>query len=127
MSANRVVRIMHASDLNILCAVQTPQWYMQNYPDGAKKVLGFLDYHIIYTLQLDHIYTSYYFVGLCTLLAASLVACSRTQQIPLVKMAQRWKFAKTPKAVFAKGHGVPSSLQQYRCKVFAPDALLTVW
>lgn len=85
--------------------MQTYNWYVTNYPDGPRKVLGFLDYHVIYFLQFDHIYTSVYFLGVTTLLTASLVVCSKTQQFPLVKVARRWKFAKTQSAVVAKGNG----------------------
>jgi ResB-like family len=99
-----------SASCSLATALQTPHWYMTNYPDGPNgKVLGFLDYHIVYALQLDHIYTSSYFLGVSLLLAASLVACSRTQQWPLVKIARRWKFAKTPSVVFAKGHGARAS------------------
>jgi cytochrome c biogenesis protein len=79
---------------------------MENYPDGPRKVLGFLDYHILLALQLDHIYTSSYFLGLCLLLAASLVACTKSQQLPLLKMSKRWHFAKRATQVFSKGNGV---------------------
>ena len=64
---------------------QSEEWYVQNFPDVGPKVLGWLDYHALFALQLDHIYTSYYFVGTSVLLAASLIACSKTQQVPLVK------------------------------------------
>lgn len=29
---------------------------MTAYPDGADKVLGFLSYDLLLTLQLDHVY-----------------------------------------------------------------------
>ena len=90
--------------------VQSYQWYVKNYPDGARKVLGFLDYHTLFALQLDHIYTSTYFLGLCLLLTASLVACSKTQQFPLLKMAKRWSFPKRAAQVFSKGNGAPPHL-----------------
>ena len=78
---------------------------MKNYPDGPRKVLGFLDYKAVLFLQLDHIYTSYYFIGMTLLLGASLIACTKTQQLPLVKMARRWQFPAKQETVFAKGNG----------------------
>ena len=78
---------------------------MENYPSGPNKVLGFLDWQLLLTLEFDHIYTSAYFLGLCVLLAASITACSRTQQWPLLKIAQRWQFPKRATQVFAKGNG----------------------
>jgi cytochrome c biogenesis protein len=83
---------------------------MENYPDGPRKVLGFLDYHLLLALQLDHIYTSTYFLGLCLLLAASLIACTKSQQLPLLKMSKRWKFASHATQVFSKGNGEHSTL-----------------
>lgn len=113
---------------------QTADWYVQNYPDGPNKVLGFLDYHTLFFLQLDHIYSSYYFLGLCTLLAASLTACSRTQQFPLLKVARRWRFPRSANEVFAKGNGetLPQAsvrdlgqlLEQRSYAVFVKDGAL---
>ena len=85
--------------------MQTVQWYQTNYPDGPTKVLGFLDYNLLFALQLDHIYTSDYFLGISALLTASLISCSRTQQWPLLKMSKRWSFPSSPKQVFVKGNG----------------------
>lgn len=86
--------------------MQTVDWYKTNYPDGPVKVLGFLDYNLVFALQLDHIYTSDYFLGISALLTASLIACSKTQQWPLLKMSKRWSFPSRPEQVFAKGNGV---------------------
>ena len=65
------------------------QFYLDAYPDGANKVLGFLTYNWIFALQWDHIYTSNYFLGLMALLGASLAACTSTRQLPMVKVARR--------------------------------------
>ena len=68
------------------------QFYQEAYPDGAHKVLGFLTYHWIFALQLDHMYTANYFLGLMALLGASLAACTATRQLPMVKVARRYAF-----------------------------------
>ena len=65
------------------------QFYLDSYPDGAHKVLGFLTYRWIFALQFDHIYTAPYFLGLMALLGASLAACTSTRQLPMVKLARR--------------------------------------
>lgn len=40
--------------------MQAFQYYIENYPtDGPNKVLGFLDFNLIFLLELDHIYTSW--------------------------------------------------------------------
>ena len=68
------------------------QFYLDSYPDGAHKVLGFLTYRWIFALQFDHIYTAPYFLGLMALLGASLAACTSTRQLPMVKLARRCTF-----------------------------------
>lgn len=60
---------------------------MTNYPvTGGSKVLGFLDYQLLLGLQLDHIYTAWYFYGSIALLAASLMACTYSTQWPTAKV-----------------------------------------
>lgn len=98
---------------------------------GPNKVLGFLDWQLLLTLQFDHIYTCPYFLGLCMLLAASLTACSRTQQLPLLRMAQRWQFPKRATQVFSKGNGaqparVPGTMQICACAWFCCALLKAV-
>lgn len=79
------------------------QFYLEAYPDGANKVLGFLTYNWIFALQWDHIYTSNYFLGLMALLGASLAACTSTRQLPMVRVARRWRFAQTPERIYNQG------------------------
>lgn len=67
-------------------AAQGYDFYIDNYPSGAKAVLGILDYQLLIDLQLDHIYTSWYFYLSIGLLAASLAACTTTRQLPAVKV-----------------------------------------
>ena len=68
---------------------QSLEWYAEHYPDLPGKALGVLDYKLIWALQWDHIYTADYFLALMATLAASLAACSLTQQWPMVKVARR--------------------------------------
>ena len=67
-------------------------FYVENYPEEGRKVLGFVTSKLIFALQLDHIYSANYFLMLLALLAGSLVACTATTQWPMVKVAQRWRF-----------------------------------
>ncbi|KAG1655284.1 hypothetical protein FOA52_007980 [Chlamydomonas sp. UWO 241] len=81
------------------------EYYIANYPDTpGETVLGFLSYPVLLTLQLDHIYSNWYFYASLGLLAASLMACTTTKQLPVAKVAQRWRFLTTPKAVVKMGH-----------------------
>lgn len=79
------------------------QFYIDNYPDGDQKVLGFLTYDWILYLGLDRIYTAPYFLALMALLAASLAACTTTRQWPTLRVARRWRFARSPAKVHAAG------------------------
>lgn len=40
----------------------------------------------------DKIYSQPYFLGLVFVLAVSLAACSYTRQLPMLKVAKKWKF-----------------------------------
>jgi len=74
---------------------KAPMFYVQNFPDKGAKVLGFLTYDIIFKFELDHIYSASYFLLLLAMLGASLIACTLTNQLPQVKVAQRWRFRTT--------------------------------
>ncbi|KAL2635224.1 hypothetical protein R1flu_006703 [Riccia fluitans] len=74
---------------------EAPQFYFDAYPED-KPLFGFLTWRTILDYDLDHIYSSWYYLGLILLLAASLIACSSTRQLPMVKVARRWSFMKSP-------------------------------
>ncbi|GFY95070.1 cytochrome c biogenesis protein family [Actinidia rufa] len=50
-------------------------------------------------LGFDHMFSSPLFLSLLALLAASLMACTYTTQIPLVKVARRWSFVHSAEAI----------------------------
>lgn len=79
------------------------EYYVENYPTDGDKVLGFLSYDLIFLLDLDHIYTAWYFYATLGWLAASLMACTTTRQWPAVKVAQRWRFLASPVNVAKQG------------------------
>uniref|UniRef100_A0A7I4DV93 ResB-like domain-containing protein n=1 Tax=Physcomitrium patens TaxID=3218 RepID=A0A7I4DV93_PHYPA len=76
---------------------ERPAWYFQNFPD-SNPVLGFLSWQWILGLGLDHVYTSPIYLGLLAMLAGSLMACTSTTQLPIVKVARRWSFLKSTKS-----------------------------
>ncbi|KAI3428303.1 hypothetical protein D9Q98_006682 [Chlorella vulgaris] len=92
---------------------ETYEFYMENYPEEGRKVLGFLTGRIVVALQLDHIYTAEYFLLLLALLGASLTACTITNQWPAVKVARRWRFK-----------GEQASLARLEVASRVPDARL---
>ena len=53
-------------------------------------ILGIIDGEKILKLQLDHIYTSFWFLLALVLLCISLAACSFKRQIPSLKASLKW-------------------------------------
>jgi len=64
------------------------QFYIDNF-DSA-PIFGFLDGEKVLKLQLDHIYTSFWFLFALILLCISLAACSFRRQIPSLKASLKW-------------------------------------
>ncbi|XP_072951466.1 cytochrome c biogenesis protein CCS1, chloroplastic [Typha angustifolia] len=77
---------------------ETPDYYFQKYPED-NPVYGFVTWRWILGLGFDHMFSSPVFLGMLILLAASLMACTYTTQIPLVKVAQRWSFTQSAEAI----------------------------
>ncbi|XVF44939.1 hypothetical protein PTKIN_Ptkin02bG0163400 [Pterospermum kingtungense] len=77
---------------------EAPEFYFQKYPE-ENPVLGFFTWRWVLTLGLDHMFSSPIFLGTLVLLATSLMACTYTTQIPLVKVARRWSFSQSADAI----------------------------
>lgn len=74
---------------------QSISFYKENYTE-ANPVLGFISWKLILLLNLNEIYTSYFFIFLLLLLGSSLLACSFTTQLPALKKFRLWNFLKYP-------------------------------
>lgn len=70
---------------------EAPSYYLEKFPED-NPVLGFITWRWILTPGFDHMFSSPVFLGLLALLAASLMACTYTTQLPMVKVAKRWSF-----------------------------------
>ena len=70
-------------------------FYIDNF-DSA-PIFGFLDGEIVLKLQLDHIYTSFWYLFALILLCISLAACSFRRQIPSLKASLKWVEYKSEK------------------------------
>ena len=70
---------------------QSLSFYKENYPEN-NPMFGFLTWKIITFLNLDQIYTAWWFLVLLLLFASSLIACTFTTQIPSIKTFKLWKF-----------------------------------
>nr|AKF43182.1 cytochrome c biogenesis protein [Pelargonium incrassatum] len=73
-------------------------FYIQKYPED-NPVLGFFTWKWIKTLGFDHMFSSPIFLGMLILLATSLMACTYTTQIPIVKVARRWTFLSSSETI----------------------------
>ena len=62
-------------------------------------IFGFLNGEKVLKLQLDHIYTSFWFLFALILLCISLAACSFRRQIPSLKASLKWIEYKTEKKI----------------------------
>ena len=68
-------------------------FYQQNYPLD-KPIYGFINWKLIETIGLDHIYSTWWFIGLLITLGISLISCSITRQFPIVSNAKEYFFKK---------------------------------
>ncbi len=70
---------------------QSPAFYQTNYPEHP-ALFGFLTWKVIQVLGLDHVYRTWWYLGLLIVFGASLTACTFTRQLPALKTARRWKY-----------------------------------
>ncbi|MBD2198765.1 MULTISPECIES: cytochrome c biogenesis protein [Calothrix] len=75
---------------------QTPAFYQANYPEHP-ALFGFLSWKVIQVVGLDHVYRTWWFLGILVLFGTSLTACTFTRQLPALKAAQRWKYYEEPR------------------------------
>lgn len=68
-------------------------FYKQNYPLN-KPIYGFINWKLIDTMGLDHIYSTWWFIALLMILSISLISCSITRQFPIVSNAKEYFFKK---------------------------------
>ena len=74
---------------------QSLEIYKLNYP-VTNKLFGFLSWDLIVLLGFDHIYKTWWFIGLILLFGISLMTCTFLQQLPTLKLARRCQFFRTP-------------------------------
>nr|QUE29134.1 Ccs1 [Erythrotrichia welwitschii] len=69
------------------------EFYQTNYPIDS-PVLGFVSWKLIVFLGIDHLYSNWWFYSLMLCFSLSLLACTFSTQLPLLKVARTWKFLK---------------------------------
>ncbi|MBA0614087.1 hypothetical protein Godav_014420 [Gossypium davidsonii] len=77
---------------------ESPEYYFQKYPE-ENPIFGFFTWRWVLTLGFDHMFSSPVFLGTLILLGTSLMACTYTTQIPLVKVARRWSFLQSADSI----------------------------
>jgi len=68
-------------------------FYQTNYP-SSRPIYGFIDWSFITKIGLDHLYTTWWFFSLLSLLAISLISCTITRQFPIFFNAKEYLFKK---------------------------------
>ena len=75
---------------------ETLSFYQQNYPESP-ALYGFLTWKVILAWGLNHVYSTWWYLSLLIIFAASLTACTFTRQLPALKAARKWKYYQKPK------------------------------
>ncbi|MFM2302896.1 MAG: hypothetical protein RLZZ135_299 [Cyanobacteriota bacterium] len=75
---------------------ELPAFYQQNYPEHP-ALFGFLTWKVIQVVGLDHVYRTWWYLALLVLFGISLITCTFTTQLPMLKSARKWKFYDNPK------------------------------
>jgi cytochrome c biogenesis protein len=73
---------------------QALETYKINY-SLTNPIFGFLSWDIILRFGFDHVYKTWWFLGLIFLFGCSLTLCSFLQQLPSLKIARRCQFFRT--------------------------------
>ncbi len=71
--------------------------YLTKYE--SNKFLGLFNGQLIINLQLNHVYSSLWFLFLLTWLSISLIICSWKRQLPSLRKAMKWIDYKDPKQI----------------------------
>ncbi|NEQ46552.1 MAG: cytochrome c biogenesis protein [Leptolyngbya sp. SIOISBB] len=67
-------------------------FYQANYPSDP-ALFGFLDWRVILTSGLDHVYRTWWYLAILIVFGASLTACTFTRQITALRWFSRtWNF-----------------------------------
>jgi cytochrome c biogenesis protein len=75
---------------------QAPVYYQTNYPEHP-ALFGFLSWKVIQVVGLDHVYRTWWYLGLLAFFGISLATCTFTTQLPALKSARRWRFYDQPR------------------------------
>lgn len=87
---------------------QSLDYYKVNYPVNS-DFIG-LNWKIIISLGLDHIYDTWWFFSVLLIFSFSIIVCTFSSQLPSLKNARRWKFLNINSNI---GTTIKSSIDNY--------------
>ena len=99
-----------------------PQEYINFYNEFP--ILGLINGYQVLSLQLDHIYTSNWFLFSLILLCISLAACSFRRQIPSLKASLKWTEYKDEKKFYKLQLQSNYEIKQNGDHILKADSLL---
>lgn len=70
---------------------QSLNYYKQHYPID-KPILYFITWKKIIFLGLNHVYSTYWFLSILLLFFCSLIMCTFSTQLPILKYSKQWTF-----------------------------------
>ena len=76
---------------------ESDQFYYDNFND--QPLLGLINGNILILFELNHIYTSFWFLFLLIWLGLALAVCSFRRQLPILKSALNWIDYKSPRQI----------------------------
>lgn len=71
------------------------QFYQQNYSE-ASSISKILSWKTIIFLGIDHLYSTWWFILLLIIFSMSLISCTISRQIPILRLARKWQFFTKP-------------------------------
>ena len=81
----------------IIPQLESDQFYLENY--NKNPFLGIINGNILLLFDLNHIFTSFWFLLLLIWLAIALAVCSFRRQLPILKSALNWIDYKSPRQI----------------------------
>lgn len=78
-------------------------YYQLNYPSTTGLRI-FFNWQTIHFLGINHIYSSYFFISLVILFFCSLLVCTFSTQLPLLRYSRQWKFLYNFRSVTKKSY-----------------------
>ncbi len=76
-------------------------YYKLNY-SGSSSILFLINWRQIIGFGLNHVYSTYWFLVLLFLFFFSLLLCTFSTQLPMLKIARRWSFLRTKTGIESK-------------------------